>query len=66
MNKKTQKIKRVQKMGAKEMIILTCEFNVAITLIMRTNIIKMRKFKKVIMFRMISEKSKKILKSNDF
>ena len=53
-------------MSAKEMMILTYESDVAITLTTRKNIKKVRKFKKSIMFRMIFEKSKKILKSNDF
>ena len=53
-------------MSAKEMMILTREFNVAIRLTARKDIMKMQKFKKLIMFRVISEKSKKILKTNDF
>ena len=53
-------------MSAKEIIILTYKFDVAITLTTRKNMMKMRKFKKLIMFRIISEKSKKILKTNDF
>ena len=53
-------------MNMKEMIILTREFNIAITLTTRKNIIKMQKFKKLIIFKVISEKSKKILKLNDF
>ena len=53
-------------MSAKEIMTLTREFNVAITLTACKNIIKMQKFKKLLMFRMIFERSKKILKSNDF
>ena len=53
-------------MSAKKIITFTREFDVAITLTARKNIMKMQKFKKLIMFRMIFEKSKKILKSNDF
>ena len=53
-------------MNAKDIITLICKFDVAITLTARKNIMKMQNFKKIIMFRMISKKSKKILKSNDF
>ena len=49
----------MQRMNAKRIMILICEFNVAITLTARKNIIKMRKFKKLIMFRVFSEKNKK-------
>ena len=38
----------------------------AITLTARKNIMKIQKFKKLIMFKVIFKKSKKILKSNDF
>ena len=48
------------------MIILTSDFNVSITLTVHKNIMKMQRFKKLIMFKVIFEKSKKILKSNDF
>ena len=63
---KIKKIKRLQKMNVKEIMILICKFDVAITLTTRKNIIKMQKFKKLIMFRIIFKKSKKILKSKDF
>ena len=53
-------------MNAKEMIILTYKSDVAITLITRENIMKIQKFKKSIIFKVISKRSKKILKSNDF
>ena len=53
-------------MSAKEMMMLIREFDVAITLTTRKNIMKMQKFKKLIMFRVNSEKDKKLLKLNDF
>ena len=53
-------------MNAKKIIILIYEFDVAITLTTRKNIMKMQKFKRLIVFRVIFEKSKKTLKSNDF
>ena len=64
--KKVQKIKRVQKKNAKKVIILIREFNVAIILTARKNIIKMQRFKKLIICKVISEKNKKILRTNDF
>ena len=56
----------MQKMSAVEMIILTRESNIENTLIARKNIVKIKKFKRLIIFRIIFEKSKKILKFNDF
>ena len=47
-------------------MILICKSHVAITLTTRKNIIKIQKFKKLIMFKMISERNKKTLKLNDF
>ena len=44
-------------MNAKERIILTRDSNVTITLIIRKNIMNMREFKKLIMFRIIFEKN---------
>ena len=41
------------------MITLICKFDVAITLTARKNIIKVQKFKKLIMFKIIFEKNKK-------
>ena len=61
MNKKTQKIKRVQKMSAKKIIILTREFNVKIILTARKDIMKMQKFKRLIIFKIIFKRNKKIL-----
>ena len=48
------------------MIILIRKFDIAITLTARENIMKMQEFNKLIMFKMIFKKNKKILKSNDF
>ena len=47
-------------------MILICEFNIINTLTARRNIMKIRKFKELIVFKVIFEKSKRILKSNDF
>ena len=56
----------MQKMNATEIIILTHKSNIENTLTTRKNIIKVKKFKKLMIFRIIFEKSKKILKFNDF
>ena len=53
-------------MNVAKMIALTCKSNTDNTLIARKNIVKIKKFKKLIIFRMIFEESKKILKFNDF
>ena len=65
MNKENSEDKMNTKDKREKLIILIYEFNVAITLTARKNIMKVQKFKKLIMFRMIFEKSKKILKLND-
>ena len=59
-------MKRMQRMNAAEMIILTRKSNIENTLIARKNIVEIKKFKKLIIFRIIFEESKKILKFNDF
>ena len=56
----------MQKMNATKMITLTCESNIENTLIARKNIIKIKKFKKLMIFKIIFEESKKILKFNNF
>ena len=56
----------MQKISATEMITLTCELNIENTLIARKNIVEINKFKELMIFRIIFEKSKKILKFNDF
>ena len=53
-------------MNAVKMIILICKSNIENTLIARKNIVKIRKFKKLMIFRIIFEESKKILKFNNF
>ena len=59
-------MKQMQKISATEMIILTRESNIENTLIARKNIIKIKKFKKLMIFKIIFEESKKILKFNNF
>ena len=51
----------MQKISAAKMIVLTRKSNINDTLTARKNIIKIKKFKKLMIFRMIFEKSKKIL-----
>ena len=53
-------------MNVEKMMTLIHNSNVNIILFARKNIMKMRKFKKLIIFKMIFKKSKKILKSNNF
>ena len=64
--KKEQKMKRMQKMNAAEMIALIYKSNIKNMLIARKNIVKIRKFKKLMIFKVIFEKSKKTLKFNNF
>ena len=56
----------MQKINATKIIILICKSNIENTLIARKNIIKIRKFKKFMIFKIIFEKNKKILKFNKF
>ena len=53
-------------MNAAKMIVLIYKSNIESTLTARKNIVKIRKFKKLMIFKIIFEKSKKILKFNDF
>ena len=53
-------------MSATEMIVLTCKLNIKNTLTARKNIVKIKRFKKLMIFRIIFERNKKILKFNDF
>ena len=53
-------------MNAANIIALTRKLNIENILIARKNIIKIRKFKKLMIFRIIFEESKKILKFNNF
>ena len=59
-------MKRVQKMSAAEVIVLICESDIENTLATRKIIVKIRRFKKLMVFRVVFEESKKILKFNDF
>ena len=56
----------MQKMSAAKMIILTRKSNINDILTARKNIVKIKKFKKLIIFTVIFEESKKILKFNNF
>ena len=53
-------------MNVIKIIALTRELNIMNTLFLRKNIVKVKKFKKLIIFKITSEENKKILKSNDF
>ena len=53
-------------MNAAEVIALTRESDIENTLIARKNIVEVKRFKKLMIFKVISEGSKKILKFNDF
>ena len=64
--KEKQKMKRVQKINAAKMIILTHKSNIENTLTACKNIVKIKKFKELIIFKVIFERRKKILKFNDF
>ena len=56
----------MQKMSAIKIIALTYESNIKNTLTIRKNIVKIKRFKKLMIFKIIFEESKKILKFNDF
>ena len=56
----------MQKMNATEIIVLTYKLNIENTLTTRKNIVKIKKFKKLIIFKIIFEENKKILKFNNF
>ena len=56
----------MQKMNAMKIIALTRELNTMNTLSARKNIVEVRKFKKLMIFRIIFKESNKILKLNDF
>ena len=59
-------MKRVQKMNATEIIILIYKSNIENTLIARKNIVKIKTFKKLIIFKVIFKENKKIIKFNNF
>ena len=63
---KEQEMNTVQKMDAAEIVVQINKSNIENMLIARKNIIKIKKVKRLIIFRIIFEKSKKILKFNDF
>ena len=56
----------MQKISAAKMIALTRKSNINNTLTVRKNIVKIKRFKKLIIFKIIFEESKKILKFNNF
>ena len=56
----------MQKMNATKIIMLIHKLNMMNMLLARKNIVEIKKFKKLIIFKIIFEESKKILKSNDF
>ena len=56
----------MQKMNAAEIMILTRESNIVNRRRAHRNIIDVRKFERLMMFRVISEESRKVLKSNKF
>ena len=64
--KEDQKMKKMQKMSAAKIIALTRESNTMNTLSARKNIVEVKKFKKLMIFKVVFEESKKILKLNDF
>ena len=59
-------MKRMQRMSATEMIILICESDIENMLTARKNIVEVKRFKKLMIFKVIFEESKKILKFNNF
>ena len=59
-------MKQMQKMNAAKIIVLIYKLNIENTLIARKNIVEVKKFKKLMIFKIIFEKNKKILKFNNF
>ena len=53
-------------MNTTEIIVLIYELNIENTLTTRKNIVKIRRFKRLMIFRIIFEENKRILKFNDF
>ena len=64
--KENQEMKKMQKMSAAKIIALTRELNIMNTLFARKNIVEVKRFKRLMIFKIVFEESKKILKSNDF
>ena len=56
----------MQKINITKIIALTRKSNTMNTLFAQKNIIEVKKFKKLMIFRIIFEESKKILKLNEF
>ena len=59
-------MKKMQKMNIIKIIVLTRKLNMMNTLFARKNIVEVKRFKKLMIFKIIFKESKKILKSNDF
>ena len=59
-------MKKMQKMSAAKIIALIRKLNIINMLSARKNIVEIRKFKKLMIFKVIFEKNKKILKLNNF
>ena len=64
--KKNQKMKKMQKINAAKIVALTRKSDTMNTLFIQKNIVEIKKFKKLMIFKIIFEKNKKILKSNNF
>ena len=56
----------MQRMNAAKIIILIHKLNIKNMLIAHKNIIKIKKFKKLMIFKIIFKENKKILKFNNF
>ena len=64
--KENQEMKKMQKMNVMKIITLTRKSDTMNTLFAWKNIVKIKKFKKLMIFRIIFKESKQILKLNDF
>ena len=56
----------MQKINAMKIIVLICESNIKNTLTARKNIVKIKKFKRLMIFRIIFEKNKKNIEIQQF
>ena len=56
----------MQKINAIKIIALIYKLNTINTLFIRKNIVEVKEFKKLIIFRIIFKENKRLLKSNDF
>ena len=59
-------MKKMQKINAMKIIALTRESDIMNTLFAQKNIVEVKRFKELMIFKIVFKKSKKILKSNDF